>query len=100
MTTGYEEYVELDARLVILKGLARQSDGRLNEVLITKMLDEFGYNRSREWVRTQLRKMEEVGAVKLTEPGTVMVAAITRAGMDHAERRSILDGIARPSPEV
>lgn len=98
--SGYEEYVELDARLVILKGLARQSDGRLNEVLITRMLDEFGYNRSREWVRTQLRKMAEVGAVALTEPGTVMVAAITRAGMDHAERRSTLDGIARPSPEI
>lgn len=98
--SGYEEYVELDARLVILKGLARQADGRLNEVLITRMLDEFGYNRSREWVRTQLHKMEEVGAIRVTQAGTVVVAAITRSGLDHAERRSTLDGIARPSPEI
>lgn len=98
--SGYEEYLELDARLVILKGLARQSDFRLNEVLITKMLDEFGYNRSREWVRTQLRKMAEIGAVKLAEAGTVLVATITRSGLDHAERRAVIEGIARPSPEA
>ncbi len=98
--SGYEDYLQLDARLVILKGLARQADGRLNEVLVTRILDEFGYNRSREWVRTQMRKMEDVGAVRLSEAGTVLVATITRAGLDHAERRTILEGIARPSPEV
>ncbi|MGB3834467.1 MAG: hypothetical protein WA975_21685 [Mesorhizobium sp.] len=98
--SGYEEYLQLDARLVILRGLTRQADGRLNEVLITRILDEFGYNRSREWVRTQMRKMEDVGAVRLSEAGTVLVATITRAGLDHAERRTILEGIARPSPEV
>jgi len=96
--SGYEEYLQLDARLVILRGLTRQADGRLNEVLITRILDEFGYNRSREWVRTQMRKMEDVGAVRLSEAGTVLVATITRAGLDHAERRTILEGIARPSP--
>lgn len=98
--SGYEEYLQLDARLVILRGLTRQADGRLNEVLITRILDEFGYNRSREWVRTQMRKLEDVGAVRLSEAGTVLVATITRAGLDHAERRTILEGIARPSPEV
>lgn len=95
---SYVEYFETDARLVILRGLATQSAGRLNEVIITKMLDDFGYNRSREWTRTQLRKMEDVGAIKLEEVGTVLVASITRAGLDHAERRSFIEGIAKPSP--
>lgn len=95
---SYVDFIEGDARLVILKGLAVQSAGRLNEVIITKMLDDFGYNKSREWTRTQLRKMEDVGAVKLDEAGTVLVATITRAGLDHAERRSFIEGIAKPSP--
>lgn len=94
------EHINEDARLVVLKELARQPDGRLNENLIQKVLDAASYTRSREWVRTQLAKLEEIGAVKTAAFGTVLVASITRAGMDHVERRSILAGVARPSPEA
>ncbi|CDX19898.1 conserved hypothetical protein [Mesorhizobium sp. ORS 3359] len=99
MSESFEEYLTADARLVMLRELNQQIDGRLNEVLLTKALDTFGHNRSREWVRTQLRKLNELGAVKVTEAGSIMVAAITRAGIDHIERRSIIEGVARPSPE-
>ncbi|MGO4558310.1 VpaChn25_0724 family phage protein [Mesorhizobium sp. 2RAF21] len=98
--SGYEDYINADARLVILKELARQPDGRLNETLVTAALDTFGYRRSREWVRTQLRKLEELGGVKCLEAGTVLIASITRFGLDHVERRSVIDGVARPSPEA
>ncbi|TIV65868.1 MAG: hypothetical protein E5V89_27125 [Mesorhizobium sp.] len=100
MSENFEEYLTADARLVMLRELNQQIDGRLNEVLLTKALDTFGHNRSREWVRTQLRKLSELGAVKVTEAGSIMVAAITRAGIDHIERRSIIEGVARPSPEA
>ncbi|TPL49102.1 hypothetical protein FJ937_16585 [Mesorhizobium sp. B2-4-4] len=98
--TDFNDYLTEDARLVILRELNKQTDGRLNEVLLTKALDAFGHNRSREWVRTQLRKLAELGAVRVTEIGTVMVAAITRNGVDHVERRSIIESVARPSPEI
>jgi repressor of nif and glnA expression len=94
----YDEYQAEDARLVILKELALQADGRLNEALLEKVLDAFGYLRSREWIRTQMRKLEEIGAIQITAVGTVLVAAITRAGLDHVNRRTALDGVARPSP--
>lgn len=97
---NYEDYVEKDARLVVLRALHLQTDGRLNETLLTAELDRFGHHRSREWVRTQLRKLEELGAVRLAEAGTVLIAAITRTGVDHVERRSIVEGVARPSPEA
>ncbi|QDY99076.1 hypothetical protein FQ775_01085 [Nitratireductor mangrovi] len=97
---SFEDFLAADARLTILKELARQSDGRLNETLLTTVLDTFGYKRSREWVRTQLRKLEELGAVTLMQAGTVLIASITRAGMDHVERRSLLEGVAKPSPEA
>ncbi len=98
--SGYDQFMTEDARLIILRALASQSDLRLNERLITATLDRFGHRRSREWVRTQLHKLEELGAVKITEAGTVMIAELTRAGADHVERRAFMDGIERPSPEA
>lgn len=98
--SGYDDYMTADARLVILRELNRQSDGRLNEAILTAVLDNFGHRRSREWVRTQLHKLEELGAVRVAPAGTVLVAAITRAGVDHVERRSYFEGVAKPSPEA
>ena len=95
---NYNEAIEQDGRLIILKELAKQVDGRLNETLLTRVLDAFGITRSRDWVRTQIRAMAELGAVTFTETGTVFVAEITRRGVDHVERRVLIEGIARPSP--
>lgn len=97
---SYEEHVAEDARLIILRQLAEETDGRLNETILTAILDQFGHRRSRDWVRTQMRKLRELGAVTISDAGSVMVAAITRAGLDHVERRSMIEGVARPSPEA
>lgn len=97
---SFEEHSARDARLVILRGLAEQIDGRLNENLISAVLQQFGHNRSREWIRTNLLKLAELGAVANVSAGSVMIASITRAGLDHVERRSVIDGVARPSPEA
>lgn len=96
----YAEHRNRDARLIILRELAQQVDGRLNESVLVYALEAFGHRCSRDYVRTQLRKLEEVGAATIAEVGTVMVASLTRAGQDHVERRSILEGIARPSPRA
>lgn len=94
-----EEHLAQDARLVILKELSSQADGRLNDKMLTAVLDAFAYRRSREWVRTQMNKLAELNAVRLTPVGsTSVVAEITRAGLDHVERRSAIEGVARPSP--
>ena len=97
--TELRDLIAKDARLCILKELAGQVDGRLNEVTLMRMLDAFGIRRSREWVRTQLRALEELGAVTVDEVGSVMVAALTRLGRDHVDRRIIIDGISRPSDD-
>lgn len=98
MTKTYQRHIDEDARLIILRELHEQPNGTLNETLLAAVLDSFGHSRSREWVRTQLRKLEELGAISVTEIGTVMVALIRRAGVDHVERRAIIEGIKRPSP--
>jgi hypothetical protein len=86
-----------DARLIVLQELARQIDGRLNELSIGRTLDVYGIRRDRDWVKTQLRKLEALGAVELQNVGTVLVAVITRDGRDHVEERALLEGVARPS---
>lgn len=96
----YDETVAEDARLVILKELAVQTDGRSNEVILTRVLDVFAIRRSREWVRTQLRKLAELGCIRITEAGSVMIASLTSLGRNHVERREIVEGISRPSDEA
>lgn len=60
------------------------------------MLDVFGVRRDRDWVKTQLVKLEALGAVTLADVGSLTVAAITRDGRDHVEQRAVLIGVSRP----
>lgn len=96
---SYQDLVAADARLCMLKELGAQVDGRSNEVLLQHVLDAFGITKSRDWVRTQLRAMDELDAVKVTEMGSVFVVALTKKGRAHLDRREIIEGISRPSEE-
>lgn len=93
----FSAFVEEDACLVILKELAGQPNGSLNDAVLVEVVKAFGHNRSRDWVRARMRRLSEVGAVRLTEAGTVMIATITSAGEDHVHSRLVIDGVKRPS---
>ncbi|MEJ0012807.1 MAG: hypothetical protein WDM94_09315 [Bauldia sp.] len=96
---SFSEFLVHDARLIILRTLAGETSHTMNEVLLQKALESFGHNRTRDFVRTQIRALAEVGAVSFNEPTpTVMVAKLLLPGLDHIERRAILEGVARPSP--
>ncbi len=95
--TAYENKIAEDARLFILQELEAQVDGRLNELLLQRLLDQrYGIARSREWVQTQMRKLAELEAVKLIE-GAFLIADIERPGRDHVACRSIVAGVTRPT---
>ncbi len=94
---NFDEHMARDARLVILKELAMQTDNRLNETLLQSVLEAFGHRRSRDWVRQQLRFLADLGAIGITEAGTVMIADLRRSGLEHVERRTVLEGVNRPS---
>jgi len=89
--------IAADARLMILKELRRQVDGRLNELLIRRTLDVYGIRRDRDWIVTQLHKLEALGAVELQNAGNIVVARISPTGRDHVEERAIIAGISRPA---
>ncbi|HOV02933.1 MAG TPA: hypothetical protein PLG99_00885 [Kaistiaceae bacterium] len=93
------EIIAADVRLIILKALAAEVDYTLNETLLAAEMERFGHRKSRDYVRNELRFLEgEARAVTLTEAGTVLIATITRRGLDHVERRVVLEGVKRPSP--
>ena len=95
---SFTDIIERESRLVALKMLAEQPDRRLNSSLMREALaDSWAINRSRDWVHIQLRFLAEIGAVSLTEAGTVLIATLTDRGLDHVERRVVLDGVKRPS---
>lgn len=85
-----------EARLAILKELAGQTDGRLNDLLLQRALDAYGFRRDRDWVKTQLSKLAALDAVSLEELGPITVARLERAGRDHLDERSVLSGVTRP----
>jgi hypothetical protein len=86
-----------DARLQILRELVRQVDGRLNAIMIRRVLDIYGIRRDRDWIATQLRKLEALGAIELLTAGEMLVAKITSVGRDHVDERAVIEGISRPA---
>lgn len=93
-----DRIIREDARLIILRALDDQPDARLNSDLLRETLVTFGITRSRDWVHDEMRALAELGAVTVTEIGTVRVATLTAKGRDHVERRIVIESIKRPSP--
>lgn len=94
---SFEKHVIAEARLDVLRELARQSDNRMSELLLAHALYALGHNRTRDWIRTQLRYLADLGAVAVTE-GDVWIAELRRAGEDHVRRRGPgLEGVAKPA---
>lgn len=99
MQTAADDGMTAQGRLIILRELAAQLDARLNEIALLQALDVFGLRKSRDWLRTQLAALAELGALRITEAGTVWVATLRAAGRAHVDRRTLLSGVARPADE-
>ena len=96
---SFSDKLDQDARLRILQALAKQTDNRLADRMIVHELDAWGHRRSVDYVRTQLLRLQEVGAVSLPiKTDAVVVAEITTAGLDHVGRRGHISGVQRPEP--
>lgn len=94
---SFDTIIREEARLILLKQLAMEVGNRLNSELMRLSLETFGIARTRDWVHAELRWLEDVGAVTITEAGSVLIAGLTQRGLDHVERRARIDGVKRPS---
>ncbi|MBN9471680.1 MAG: hypothetical protein ABS35_19620 [Kaistia sp. SCN 65-12] len=89
--------IRQEARLIILRALEQESDGRLNSELLRQALEHFGITRSRDWVHDELNWLASMGAVAIITANTVRVATLTSKGSDHVQRRLVIEGVKRPS---
>lgn len=96
----YSEHKTRDLRLVMLKSLSKQPGWKANETVLQIEAEAFGHACSRDVIRTEMRKLEELGAVAIGQAGSVLVATLTRRGKEHVEARTVIDGVNQPSPEV
>lgn len=93
----YEEIMRQDARLIILKALALQTNESLHSGYLAEELLRFSIDRPRAWIHSELDWLAEIGAVTLTKPGTVVVATLADKGARHLRRAINIEGIKRPS---
>ncbi len=97
MTKDMDTLIREDARLIILKALAAQVDERLHSGYLGEELTRFGIDRPREWIHGELDWLQEMGAVTLLKPGSVVVATLTEKGARHLRRAIVIEGVKRPS---
>lgn len=93
------DIIREEGRLVILRELNREYNHALVENALQIALDMAGINRPREWLREELRYLERLEAIRLTREGSVVIAELTRKGIEHLERRLIIEGVKRPGYE-
>lgn len=89
--------IRQQARLIVLKALAAQTDETLNSDLLLHELRPFGIRRSREWLHDELRWLAEMGAITLTVAGSILVATLVEKGVRHLDREIVIEGVQRPS---
>ena len=97
MARDLNERPAADARLQILRELQSQMDGRLSVLPLQRSLDVYGIRRDRDWIATQLRKLEALGAIDIQTAGEMLIARINRMGRDHLDERAVIEGVTRPS---
>lgn len=94
-----DRIIREEARLIVLRELDAQADGRLNSALLQRALEHYGITKSRDWLHEELRVLADIGAVRVTEVSTVRIAELLAKGRDHVERRIVLEGVKRPGAE-
>ena len=93
-----DQIIREEARLIILRELSEQANYSLGETLLQAVLEQFAISRSREWIREELRCLAELGAVTLSQAGSVTVARLTDKGADHVAGRLRIEGVKRRAP--
>jgi len=97
--SSYEKTVREHLRVTLLRLLTEQPDYRLNESLLADLSEHYGFNPSRDRIRTELSWLEEQGLLTVEADG-IWVAALTQRGCDAAGGRITVPGVKRPTPRI
>jgi len=94
--SSFSKFMTEDRRLCLLRALVTETSNTLNESILQRAAEGHGHNVSRDVIKADLRWLEEVGALTNREVSGYLIATLTDRGLDHIERRTAIDGIAKP----
>ena len=87
-------------RLAVLRLLAGQASYQANDSVLQQAVHSMGLSCTRDQMRGHLVWLEEQRLVTLMRPNeSLLVATLTERGGDVAAGRSVITGVARPSPK-
>lgn len=96
---NYVERIAGEQRLLVLQALKEDTDYTVNDIMLQAWLDQFGMALSLDKLRTELQWLSEQGLVEIDYAAHLHIAKLTSRGLDVAQGRSQIPGIARPRPE-
>lgn len=99
MSSKFKQIQDEDQRYVILRVLSEDTDYTVNEAVLQRALKAVGHAISQDRLRGHLAWLEEQSLVTIETVGTGMqLATLTTRGLDVAEKRATVPGVARPLP--
>jgi hypothetical protein len=97
--TDYAAHHDSHVRLTLLRLLAGAAEYSANDSVLVEAVRGMGLTSTRDQLRGHLAWLAEQRLVTLLHPTvTLTVATLTERGEDVATGRSIVSGVARPSP--
>ena len=95
---SYERTIQEHLRITLLRLLVDDPNYTLNDSMLTDLTEPYGFNPSRDKVRTELNWLKEQGLVTTDNDPGITIATLTERGMDVANGRTTVPGVKRPSP--
>lgn len=93
-----ETIIQEEARLVILKELAKQPNSAItSEAMRRYLLDKFLIDKPREWVEQEFGYLRDMRAVLIVPADTVQIARLTDRGRKHLQGVISIPGVLEPS---
>ncbi|MEX2524483.1 MAG: ArsR family transcriptional regulator [Gammaproteobacteria bacterium] len=94
----YNEHIARARRLRLLRILHEADGYRLNDIMLGKLLDNYGYNVSNDQLRTDAAWLSEQGLVTVQDFDDVQLISLTQRGADVAAGKITTPGVDRPAP--
>lgn len=96
---SYQDVLNEDQRLVLLRGLLEMPGYSSNDSILHTVLEKYGHHLSRDKVRTHLFWLKEQELVNLDTVSSTLIADLTGRGEDVARGRANAPGVKRPGPK-
>lgn len=87
-----------DRRLTLLRALASAGQYRANAFLLRRFCDSLGHTVSADTIAADLAWLAEQELIGTTTAEGVAIATLTQRGLDVAEGRAKVPGVAQPQP--